>query len=181
MDMVSLLAHEGFPGHMYQSTYFYNSSPDKVRSLFFYSGYLEGWGLYAELYSYELTGLDDDVAKFCRLGSCLSYDIYCLADIGINYDGWDLNDTKDFVTGLGYSNDIAKEIYETLIGDPCAYLTYYVGYLEFIEMRDYAISELGTSYNTKLFHKFILDIGPAPFSIIKERFYDWVDLQKSKM
>lgn len=180
MDMVSLLAHEGFPGHMYQSTYFYNTSPDKVRSLLFYTGYLEGWGLYAELYSYELAEMEDDVAEFCRLNSCISYDIYCLADIGINYEGWSLDDTIDFITGLGYTEDVATEIYETLIGDPCAYLAYYVGYLEFMEMRDYAETELGTSYNTKSFHKFILDIGPAPFEVIRERFYDWIDTEKTK-
>lgn len=181
MDMVSLLAHEGFPGHMYQCTYFNNSSPDKLRSLLFYSGYLEGWGLYSELYSYELAGMKDSVALFNRLNSCIAYDIYCLADIGINYEGWNLDDTTKFIVDLGYSKDAAKDVYESLIEDPCSYLTYYIGYLEIMEMRNTAEKELGNSFTRKSFHKFILDIGPAPFDVIKNRFYEWINMQKNKL
>lgn len=181
MDMVSLLAHEGFPGHMYQCTYFNNSSPDKLRSLLFYSGYLEGWGLYSELYSYELAGMDDNVALFNRLNSCIAYDIYCLADIGINYEGWNIEDTTEFIVDLGYSEEAAKEVYEALIEDPCSYLTYYIGYLEIMEMRNTAEKELGNSFTRKSFHKFILDIGPAPFEVIKDRFNEWLNNQKNKL
>ena len=181
MDMVSLLAHEGFPGHMYQCTYFNNSEPDKLRSLLFYSGYLEGWGLYSELYSYELAGMNDNVALFNRLNSCIAYDIYCLADIGINYEGWNLEDTTEFIVDLGYSKEAAKEVYEALIEDPCSYLTYYVGYLEIMEMRNTAEKELGEKFTRKSFHKFILDIGPAPFEVIYDRFDDWLENQKNKL
>lgn len=181
MDMVSLLAHEGFPGHMYQCTYFNNSDPDKLRSLLFYSGYLEGWGLYSELYSYELAGMNDNVALFNRLNSCIAYDIYCLADIGINYEGWNLEDTTEFIVDLGYSKEAAKEVYEALIEDPCSYLTYYVGYLEIMEMRNTAEKELGEKFTRKSFHKFILDIGPAPFEVIYDRFDDWLENQKNKL
>ena len=181
MDMVSLLAHEGFPGHMYQCTYFNNSDPDKLRSLLFYSGYLEGWGLYSELYSYELAGMNDNVALFNRLTSCIAYDIYCLADIGINYEGWNLEDTTEFIVDLGYSKEAAKEVYEALIEDPCSYLTYYVGYLEIMEMRNTAEKELGEKFTRKSFHKFILDIGPAPFEVIYDRFDDWLENQKNKL
>lgn len=181
MDMVSLLAHEGFPGHMYQCTYFNNSSPDKLRSLLFYSGYLEGWGLYSELYSYELAGMEDNIASFNRLNSCIAYDIYCLADIGINYEGWNLEDTAEFIVDLGYPKESAKEVYEALIEDPCSYLTYYVGYLEIMEMKNTAKKELGDSFTEKSFHKFILDIGPAPFEIINDRFGEWINKQKNKL
>ena len=181
MDMVSLLAHEGFPGHMYQCTYFNKTSPDKVRSLLFYSGYLEGWGLYSELYSYELAGMEDNVAEFNRLNSCIAYDIYCLSDIGINYEGWNLEDTTEFIVDLGYSEEAAKDVYEALIQDPCSYLTYYVGYLEIMDMRNTAEAELGDEFSRKAFHKFILDIGPAPFEVIRTRFDEWLYNQKNKL
>lgn len=178
MDLFPVLAHEGFPGHMYQTTYFQNTKPNPIRSIFSYPGYLEGWGLYAELYSYELSGQDSDVAKFNRTLSCISYGVCCLADIGINYEGWSRQDTIDFVSSLGYDAEAGNTIFESLIEDPCSYLTYYIGYLEFMDMRETAETELGEQFNIKDFHTFILDIGPAQFEIIRDRFEIWLDKQR---
>ena len=180
MDLYSTLAHEGFPGHMYQTTYFQNTKPSNIRSLLSYDGYVEGWGLYAELYSYELAGQSDDIAKFNQVINCLSYDIYCLADIGIHYDGWKREDLSEFLTDSGYDSSYADEIYDTLVQNPGVYLAYYIGYLEFMEMRDEATEALGDNFNIKAFHKFILDNGPAQFEILKERFDIWLEKQKSK-
>lgn len=178
MDLFPVLAHEGFPGHMYQTTYFQNTNPDPIRSIFSYTGYLEGWGLYAELYSYELSGQDETVAKFNQTLSCISYDVCCLTDIGIHYEGWSRQDTIDFVSSLGYNADAGNTIYESLIEDPCSYMPYYIGYLEFMDMRETAKSELGAKFNIKDFHAFLLDIGPAQFEIIRERFDIWLDKQR---
>lgn len=180
MDLYPILAHEGFPGHMYQSTYFQNTDPSNIRALLRYDGYVEGWGLYAELYSYELSGQSASLVKFNRAMSCLSYDIYCLADIGINYEGWTREDVSDFLTSSGYDASFTDEIFNTLIENPGVYLAYYVGYLEITEMRDEAMEALGSKFSIKSFHKFILDIGPAQFEIIKDRLDSWIELQKSK-
>lgn len=180
MDLYSTLAHEGFPGHMYQTTYFQNTNPSNIRSLLSYDGYVEGWGLYAELYSYELAGLSDDLAKFNQVVNCLSYDIYCLADIGIHYEGWDREDMSDFLDESGYDSSYTDEIYDTLVQNPGVYLAYYIGYLEFMEMREEATETLGDSFNIKAFHKFILDNGPSQFEILKDRFEIWLKNQQSK-
>lgn len=179
MDLYPVLAHEAFPGHMYQTTYFQNTNPAPIRSLFRYTGYLEGWGLYSELYSYDLSGQSKDVAKFNRVINCLAYDIYCLADIGINYEGWSREDTVEFVTSIGYDEEAGNSVYESMIEDPCTYLTYYLGYLEFMDMKEQAKDALGKAFNAKTFHKFLLDIGPAQFEIIHDRFDEWLDLQKN--
>lgn len=180
MDLYPTLAHEGFPGHMYQTTYFKNTNPDLIRSLLRYNGYIEGWGLYAELYSYDLSGQDSTVAKFNQAISLLSFDTYCLADIGINYEGWSREDTTDFIESIGYDKSLGDEMYETLIEDPGLYLAYYVGYLEFMDMRNTAEDELGAKFDIKAFHKFILDIGPSQFEIINNRFDIWLEQQKNK-
>lgn len=180
MDLYSTLAHEGFPGHMYQTTYFQNTNPSNIRSLLSYDGYVEGWGLYAELYSYELADLSDDLAKFNQVVNCLSYDIYCLADIGIHYEGWDREDMSDFLDESGYDSSYTDEIYDTLVQNPGVYLAYYIGYLEFMEMREEAMETLGDSFNIKAFHKFILDNGPSQFEILKDRFEIWLKNQQSK-
>lgn len=179
MDLYPVLAHEGFPGHMYQTTYFQNTNPDLIRNLLRYTGYIEGWGLYAELYSYNYSGQDKDTIKFNKAMQCLSYDVYCLADIGIHYDGWSRQETKDFITSVGYDESVGDDIFETLVEDPAVYLAYYIGYLEFTDMKEAAETELGDNFDAKSFHKFILDIGPAQFEIIKDRFDTWLSQQKT--
>jgi uncharacterized protein (DUF885 family) len=177
MDLYPVLAHEGFPGHMYQTTYFQNTNPSNIRSLLRYDGYIEGWGLYAELYSYQLAGQSSNLTTFNQAINCLSYDIYCISDIGINYEGWSREDTADFITSCGFDKSISDEIYNTLVENPGVYLAYYVGYLEFMEMRDEAMETLGDNFNIKNFHKFILDIGPSQFEILKDRFETWLEAQ----
>ena len=78
-----------------------------------------------------------------------------------------------------YDESVGDEIFETLVEDPAVYLAYYIGYLEFTDMKETAESELGDKFNTKDFHKFILDIGPAQFEIIKDRFDTWLSRQKT--
>lgn len=179
MDLYPVLAHEGFPGHMYQTTYFQNTNPNPIRALLSYTGYLEGWGLYSELYSYDLSGQEKSVAEFNRVINCIAYDVYCLSDIGINYEGWTREDTIDFVSSVGYGEDAGNSVYEAMVENPCSYMTYYLGYLEFMDMKETAKEELGNSFNVKAYHKFILDIGPSQFEIIHDRFDDWLELQKS--
>lgn len=179
LDLFSVLAHEGFPGHMYQSTYFQNTEPSLIRNLLRYNGYLEGWGLYSELYSYSLADMSDKQVDFNTAVNCLSYDVYCLADIGINYDGWTRKETIDFVTSIGYPEDVGDEVFETLVENPGVYLSYYIGYLEIMELRETAQLELEDEFNIKSFHKFILDIGPAQFEIIRDRFDTWLFKQKN--
>ena len=59
------LAHEGYPGHLYQHVYFNQQNPNPIRSLLNFSGYSEGWATYCEMYSYSISGLDRDLAEFC--------------------------------------------------------------------------------------------------------------------
>ena len=56
------LAHEAFPGHLYQTNYFYeNGAYPLIRRLLAYEGYMEGWGLYTEMFSYRYMDDDPDV------------------------------------------------------------------------------------------------------------------------
>lgn len=166
------LAHEGFPGHLYQTTYFYGKNPSAIRKLFGFSGYSEGWGTYAEVYAYRLAGIDDDMILLNELNKSYSFALYCLADIGINYEGWTFEDTQSF---LGLDEETCREIYEILVEEPALYLAYYGGYLEFVELREKAENALGEQFDLKEFHTFLLDTGPAQFEIIEDRMDAWLD------
>ncbi|MDD6057262.1 MAG: DUF885 family protein, partial [Clostridiales bacterium] len=93
-------------------------------------------------------------------------------DIGIHYEGWSLEDAKQFWASYGIKNDvILQEIYEFIAGEPSHYLKYYVGYLKFLELKDKAQKTYGSDYSDIAFHQAILEIGPAPFDVL-ERYLD---------
>ena len=170
LDLFTTLAHEGYPGHLYQTTYFGSSDPAPIRSLLDFGGYTEGWALYTEMLSYYFTDLPKEEATFLQRNSSIILGLYTLADIGIHYEGWTLMDTISFFRQYGITNtDTIQSIYELIIGDPANYLKYYIGYLEFLELKKYAMKQWGDAFSQKLFHKTVLDIGPAPFPVIKNR------------
>lgn len=177
MDLFPTIAHEGFPGHMYQTTYFYSQNPHYIRSLFSFNGYVEGWAKYIELcYSYSYAGMEDDLAKAYECNDALGFALYCLCDIGINYLGWDYDDTADFLAMyVGNDKDVIEEIYYTMIDEPTVYMRYYVGYVEIAQLKEEAMETLGSAFDTKEFHRFILEIGPCQFDIIEDRMEDWMD------
>lgn len=169
LDLFTTLAHEGYPGHLYQTTYFGSTNPSPIRSILDFGGYTEGWALYTEMLSYYFTDLPKEQATILQCSSSIILGLYALADMGIHYDGWTLLDTIDFFHKYGITNtDTIQNIYELIIGDPANYLKYYIGYLEFLELKKFAIEKYGNSFSQLRFHKTILDIGPAPFEILKK-------------
>lgn len=70
------IAHEGYPGHLYQNCFYQSQNPLPVRSVVNIGGYTEGWGTYAELYSYSLAGLTKNVASFLKQNTLLTLAIY---------------------------------------------------------------------------------------------------------
>ena len=179
--LYTTLAHEGYPGHLYQNVYFYSTNPCPIRCLMSFNGYSEGWGLYSEFLSYTFqNGVDPDGARLLMYNASASIGLNALLDLNINYFGWDENQTREYLSDYYdvENSNIVSEIYQTLIENPGYYLTYYVGYMEFCEMREQAEKELGDKFDAKEFHKLMLDIGPAPFSVIRSRLETWLLTQK---
>lgn len=172
MDGIKLyttLAHEGYPGHLYQTTYYANQNPDPIRSILNFSGYVEGWATYTEMISYYFSPLTKEQATLLQKNSSVMLGLYALADMGIHYEGWSLMDTVSFFYGYGIKNTEAiEEIYQLIISDPANYLKYYIGYLEFLQLKKEAIHDQGAAFNQKKFHETILKIGPAPFEIVEK-------------
>lgn len=169
ISLFTTLAHEGYPGHLYQTTYFANTNPDPVRNLLDYSGYVEGWATYAEMCSYYLSSLEKPHATILQKNNSIILGLYAIADIGIHYDGWTLEDTVAHFSSYGISDEATiAEIYEYILGDPANYLTYYVGYLEILELKKEMIEKQGEAFSQKEFHKELLEIGPAPFEVIRK-------------
>lgn len=181
MDVYTTLAHEGYPGHLYQNCYTGACGLPLVRNVLSYPGYSEGWATYVEQYSYGISGLDADVAKLASLNNAASLALYAYLDMSIHYKGWDREEVASYLDDYGISDEeTADEIFETLISDPANYLSYFIGYQEFRRLRAEAKDWLGDAFVLKDFHQFLLETGPAPFYIIEDYMQDWANEQKNK-
>ena len=173
------LAHEGFPGHLYQTVMTYESGIEPVRSILNYSGFVEGWATYVEFQSYHYAGLDNDVATILELNQDATLSLYASTDIGIHYEGWTLEDTKKFWNNYGITNDDAIEsIFELIVEEPTHYLKYYIGFLKFEELKKETSLKNIKNYNDKSFHQAVLSIGPAPFDIVDKylpAYYEYIE------
>ena len=172
LNLYTTLAHEGYPGHLYQTVYFSASKPDPIRSILDFGGYVEGWATYAEMMSYYLAPLPKTEASLLQKNSSVILGLYALADMGIHYDGWSVTDTVRFFSDYGINDPNAvQSVYKLIIGSPANYLKYYIGYLKFYELKKEMADAMGNQFSQKEFHRAVLDVGPAPFEIV----YDEVE------
>lgn len=167
-----VLAHEGYPGHLYQNTWFSSVNPYPIRALLSYPGYSEGWATYCEFYSYGLeTSFSPNLAQLLVETQEATLGLYSLMDMGIHYYGWTTEEIqKTLTTYFGISDeDTVLHVYNSLLEAPGNYLSYYIGYEEIMELRNYAMEKWGEDFTLYRFHKMMLDLGPAPFDLLREQ------------
>lgn len=170
------LAHEGYPGHLFQTVYSYSCGLPAIRSILNYPGYVEGWATYVEYLSYDYADVDADISTFLSHNQSATLSLYASSDIGIHYYGWDLDDMYLFWESYGIADqETVKEIYDYILSEPANYLKYYVGYLGFLELKDYTKELYGSDFSLKEFHETVLEIGPAPFHIIEKYIPEYYD------
>ncbi len=169
-DLHPTLAHEGYPGHLYQNIYTASCNLPLVRNLLSYAGYSEGWATYVEMeYSYDYIGMDETLADLFSGEQAFSLALSSYLDMKIHYDGWDKEDVGTFLEALGLGDDgVVDELFGVIVEEPANYLSYFIGYMEFLELRDKAQETLLDDFDQKEFHQFLLETGPAPFYIIED-------------
>ena len=168
--LYNTMAHEGYPGHMYQRNYFLTTGAHPLRCILSFSGYTEGWATYVESLSYQMAGLQDGaLIKLLQLNDEISLAISARADLGVNYEGWDRQTLGQFLAVYGFSDqEVTDGVFQAVVQDPANYLSYYVGMLEFRQLRQKAEEALGEDFEAMEFHRAVLDVGPAPFSIVEQ-------------
>ena len=168
-ELFTTLAHEGFPGHLYQTISFASTNPPKIRHLLGMSGYVEGWATYVETYAYSYADQDPDLSRLQWLNRSLNLCILSLLDTGIHYDGWSRETAAEFLSGFGITDSAAQqEIFQVIVEDPANYLKYYMGYLHFLDLREDCKKEMGEHFDIRKFHQKILEIGPCQFPILEK-------------
>lgn len=175
-DLSTTLAHEGYPGHLYQNVFYRQKDRPLLSYALNFSGYTEGWATYAELYSYKYLGYSKDEVGILRNNMVLSLCIYGICDIGIHYYGWDEAKVLDFLNQNGsYDEETAHSLYTNIIDEPGSYLKYTIGYLEFIKLKNAVKAYMGDKYTETAFHEFVLSAGPAPFDVLKNHMKSFLD------
>lgn len=166
------LAHEGYPGHLYQTICTSSYGAPEVLSLLNYPGYTEGWATYTEMQSFYYAGLDPDLASLLQHNQAATLSLYATADIGIHYFGWEKEKNAAFWSEYGVDDTATvKRITDLILEEPGNYLKYYVGYLKFRQMREQLVLE-NKSFSVSAFHEAILRTGPSPFSVLEETVRD---------
>ena len=184
LQLYTTLAHEGYPGHLYQTTFFQDYRKEQdipyIRGILNYGGYVEGWALYTELLSYDYAaGLLVENTK--KEDYQLLYDIYkkerkaslsllTLLDIGIHYYGMDYPRTCELLSTHGITDEsTTREIFEYIVEEPCNYPKYYWGYREILSLKETAQKQMGEYYSDYAFHQFFLESGPSDFTTLREK------------
>lgn len=166
------LAHEGYPGHLYQTICTSSYGAPEVLSLLNYPGYTEGWATYTEMQSFYYAGLDPDLASLLQHNQAATLSLYATADIGIHYFGWEKEKNAAFWSEYGVDDTATvNRITDLILEEPGNYLKYYVGYLKFHQMREQLALE-NKSFSVSAFHEAILRTGPSPFSVLEETVRD---------
>ena len=183
IELYTTLAHEGYPGHLYQtvysSLYASNQKEQPVREVLFYGGYVEGWAYYTEHLSYDyaaqlLSGADSETAAslLCSLASTqrdLQINLFSLLDVSLHYYGATREDILRSLDSFGLAGETAQRVYDYIRTSPAAYLKYYVGYLEMTALRERAKAQWGKDFTPLKFHTFVLEAGPSDFTNLTER------------
>lgn len=179
VDTFTTVAHEGIPGHMYQIQYAYNNIKDPWRlACANFSGYTEGYATYVELYSLDYIDADEAISDLKETMDIYEHAVVALIDIGIHYEGWSVEDLKNFCNEKGLDGSQAQAIYDQICYNPTAFLSYYVGYQEIADLKAEAQKALGDKFTDLGFHTALLESGQAPFSVVERHINTYIDANK---
>lgn len=182
LELYTTLAHEGYPGHLYQTVYsqltMRRTGTGAVRQLLWYGGYQEGWAVYVENLSYEyavslLTEKGNSALSYGyqleqanrELQLCLS----ALLDFAIHYDGATYEQVSRLLHSIGIADEeTIRSVYDYIAEEPANYIKYYIGYLEILRLKETARELWQDDYSDLRFHTFLLSNGPADFQTLRE-------------
>ena len=166
----TLTYHESIPGHHLQLSIQREARMPLIRKLTFFSGYIEGWALYAEQLADEMGMYDDDpLGRIGFLHDSMFRAVRLVVDSGIHAMKWSREQAvKYFVDTLGDQDSGAiteVERYCVWPGQACAYM---LGKLAFLDARRKAREALGTKFDIRTFHDAMLVGGAVPLAMIDE-------------
>ncbi len=173
--------HEGLPGHHMQIS-ISQTLPDlpPFRQQAFYGAYIEGWALYSERLGKDIGFYQDPYSDFGRLSDELLRAVRLVLDTGVHYKHWTRQQMVDYFHQHSSEDepDIQAET-DRYIAFPAQALSYKLGQLEILKLRELAQKELGAKYDIRAFHDEILNGGALPLDVLDSRTTAWIAQQKA--
>ena len=181
MELIEVLAHEGFPGHLYENAYYQRTNPHPFRSTNSFLGYTEGYADLASMDAISLLNFDDESYLDVALINSLTFNnhvIFSIIDLGVNYYGWDLDTLSEKLEELGLSSSYASYFYDTVISMPGVFTNYGLGFISHLNLRNKAMQELGDKFDYVEYSNTILENGALPFAILKKAVENYINENK---
>lgn len=168
LDLYTTLAHEGFPGHLYQTNYYIQQQPSLLRTQLTMMGYQEGWGMFAEGQALHVSGLSEYASEYQKINIELNYVLSAAVDLGVNGLGWSTKDVSKYLDRLDLNSSIAKDLYDFATLQPGTILPYGVGVAMFELLENRAKNALGNDFDQKAFNEVLLNDGNRPFEVVED-------------
>ena len=180
MSVFEVMAHEGFPGHLYQNIYFQQTNPHKFRATQSFIGYTEGYADLAAMDAIDMLNVDDGYKAVAKLNSITfnSHLLLSIVDLGVNYFGWDANTLGKKLEKMFLDKTIAQTLYDMVVAMPGTFVRYGVGFVNHINLRKKAMDELGDKFDYVAYDKAIVENGPLPFAILEGVVEDYINENK---
>ena len=175
------LAHEGYPGHMYQHLYQRNlEGLGWMQQVLPFSGYVEGWAQFAEELAILVQTKYNRTTTMMRFCDDMASNAMLLAitSIKVNYEGMEPEDLKEYLAAYGLGDDaIVNVLYTYAVNMPFYAFSYALGYTQLAGMMRSLSADLGEAYVQKDVLTQYLSYGPAYFNLLRERMDVWADEQ----
>ena len=176
LDLYTTLAHEGFPGHLYQTNYYIQQQPSLLRTQLTMMGYQEGWGMFAEGQALHVSGLSEYASEYQKINIELNYVLSAAVDLGVNGLGWSTKDVSKYLDRLDLNSSIAKDLYDFATLQPGTILPYGVGVAMFELLENKAKNALGNDFDQKAFNEVLLNDGNRPFEVVEDDVNAYCDI-----
>jgi uncharacterized protein (DUF885 family) len=175
-SMEDLFIHEAIPGHHYQVAIQQEADIPEFRKVYWTSAFGEGWALYAESLGKELGLFTDPYQYLGRLNGEIERAVRLVVDAGIHYKGWSREKAIAYVLdNQPVSSVEAEQRIERYMVTAGQAVSYKVGELKIIELRERAKKKLGNKFDIKEFHDEVLKDGCLPLIILETKINSWIE------
>lgn len=175
-SLYSTLSHEGFPGHLYH--FVYEGSRDLNPMAYLMSDFLgcvEGWARFIEEKAVAYHLQNDDLAQIVAIDTDLGYGIQGRIDIGVNYEGWMVEDVEDYLNDFGFDSSYAQELFDVVVEEPGLYLPYAVSPILLKNLEEKAEKKLGSDFDQKEFYEALLYPGFTTYENMEKSVMEYID------
>jgi len=181
LNVEAIAYHEGVPGHHLQFSIAQELTdlpPFRKFGLDF-NAFSEGWAFYSERLGKDVGFYQDPYSEYGRLGNEMWRSVRLVVDTGVHYKHWTREQMVDFFrqhTAMDEPN-IQTEV-DRYVAWPAQALSYKMGQMKILELRERARRELGNKFDIRQFHDAVLDQGVLPLDVLDTKVTSWINSRR---